>query len=297
MSFSACQDCETCTHGHPAYCSRFNDINFDADDANRVFRDTTIPNTSSETYPVYGQFFGQSSFASLSIVHEDSIINVAGCVKTRDELRLLAPLGCGVQTGAGTILNAAGATATDRVVVMGLGGVGLSAVAGAKIAGCKQIIGLDRFDERLELAQALGATHTVNTAAVADSGQSLVDVVREVTGGLGATVTLDTTGVPALVREGLRMTALKGRVLQVGVTPEEACLEIPIFEFMTTGKSFMGVIEGDVVPREFVPRLVEWVREGVLPLEKLVRYYPAEEFETAVKDMKSGRTVKPVLVW
>ena len=85
--------------------------------------------------------------------------------------------------------------------------------------------------------------------------------------------------------------------MQVGVTPEEACLEIPIFEFMTTGKLFMGVIEGDVVPREFVPRLVKWVREGVLPLEKLVRYYPAEEFETAVKDMKSGRAVKPVLVW
>ncbi|KAL3434385.1 chaperonin 10-like protein [Aspergillus tetrazonus] len=295
LSFSACKDCEPCKGGHPAHCFNFNAINFEAVAEDYVFRDASSPEPASGA-DIYGRFFGQSSFASLSIVQQDSIVNVAGVVKSRQDLALLSPLGCGIQTGSGAIINAAGARPVDRVAIMGLGGVGLSAVMGAKIAGCTQIIGIDRHGSRLELAKELGATHVLQVA----EGMSLDEVtaaVKAITGGLGSNITLDTTGVPALIAEGVKMTAFKGKILQVGTAPETATLSIPIHEFMVSGKQFIGVVEGDVVPQEYLPKLLKWVNEGKLPLDRIVKFYQAEAFETAIRDMQSGVTVKPVILW
>ncbi|KAL4745745.1 hypothetical protein BDW72DRAFT_211060 [Aspergillus terricola var. indicus] len=295
MSFSACKACEPCNGGHPAHCFNFNAINFEAVAEDYVFRDASSPDAASDA-DIYGRFFGQSSFSSLSIVQQDSIVNVSGVVKSRQDLALLSPLGCGIQTGTGAIINAAGACPADRVAIMGLGGVGLSAVMGAKIAGCTQIIGIDRHESRLELAKELGATHVVKVA----EGMSLDDVtaaVKAITGGLGSNITLDTTGVPALIAEGVKMTAFKGKILQVGTAPETATLSIPIHEFMVSGKQFIGVVEGDVVPQEYLPKLLNWVNEGKLPLDSIVKFYQAEAFETAIRDMQSGVTVKPVILW
>jgi Zn-dependent alcohol dehydrogenase len=295
LSFSACKACEPCKGGHPAHCFNFNAINFEAAAEDYVFRDASSPEPASGA-DIYGKFFGQSSFASLSIVQQDSIVNVAGVVKSRQDLALLSPLGCGIQTGSGAIINAAGARPADRVAIMGLGGVGLSAVMGAKIAGCTQIIGIDRHGSRLELAKELGATHVVQVA----EGMPLDEVtaaVKAITGGLGSNITLDTTGVPALIAEGVRMTAFKGKILQVGTAPETATLSIPIHEFMVSGKQFIGVVEGDVVPQEYLPKLLNWVNEGKLPLDRIIKFYKAEAFETAIRDMQSGVTVKPVILW
>lgn len=214
----------------------------------------------------------------------------------REDLALMSPLGCGIQTGSGAIINAAAAGPGDRVAIIGLGGVGLSAVMGAKIAGCKQIIGIDRHESRLQLAKELGATHVVRV----DPSMALQDVtaaVMAITGGLGTNITLDTTGVPPLIAEGVKMTGFKGKILQVGTAPETAALTIPIHEFMVSGRQFMGVVEGDVVPQEYLPNLISWVKEGRLPLERIVKYYKAEEFEAAIRDMQSGQTVKPVILW
>jgi Zn-dependent alcohol dehydrogenase len=256
----------------------------------------TPTQTDSSTPEIYGKFFGQSSFASVSIVREDSIVNVSGLVSSKKDLALLSPLGCGIQTGSGAIINAARAGPNDRVAVIGLGGVGLSAVMGARIAGCAQIIGIDRHQSRLALAKELGATHVVRV----DPGANLSDVteaVKAVTSGLGTNITLDTTGVPALIAEGVKMTAFKGKVLQVGTAPETGTLTIPIHEFMVSGKQFIGVVEGDVVPREYIPKLITWAKEGKLPLEKMVKFYAAEDFEVAIRDMQGGQTVKPVILW
>ncbi|KAF9894533.1 hypothetical protein FE257_006418 [Aspergillus nanangensis] len=290
LSFSGCKTCEPCQQAHPAHCSNFNAINFDVDwDNTHVFEAETAT-------PIYGKFFGQSSFGSRTIVRADSVINVAGQVQSRAELQLMAPLGCGIQTGSGAILNAAGARAQDRVAVLGLGGVGLSAVMGAKIAGCRQVIGIDRHASRLGVAKELGATDVVCVSAEEDLG-AVSAAVMGLTGGLGVNVVLDTTGVPGLIAQGVKMAACKGKILQVGTAPETATLEIPIHEFMVSGKQFMGVVEGDVVPREYVPKLVDWVRDGTLPLAKIVKFYPAEEFEKAIADMQSGETIKPVILW
>ncbi|GES63468.1 alcohol dehydrogenase [Aspergillus terreus] len=293
LSFSACNDCEPCARGHPAHCFHFNAINFDVSwDDTRVF--ATPGNQNPEA--IYGKFFGQSSFSNCSVVREDSVVNVRGLVESRAELQLLSPLGCGIQTGSGAILRAGQAGADDRVAVLGLGGVGLSAVMGARIAGCRQIIGVDRHASRLELARQLGATHVVQVNPADDIG-AVSEAVLAMTGGLGTNITLDTTGVPPLIAQGARMTACKGKVMQVGTAPPTATLEVPIHEFMVTGKQFMGVVEGDVKPKEYVPQMVSWVRQGLLPLEKIVKFYPAEEFERAIKDMQSGETIKPVILW
>jgi Zn-dependent alcohol dehydrogenase len=293
FSFSACKACEPCETGHPAHCVNFNLINFEVEPDNLVFSE----DASTATEPsIYGRFFGQSSFASYSIVREDSVVNVRGVVDTKSELQLLSPLGCGIQTGSGAILNAAKATPKDRVAVLGLGGVGLSAIMGAKIAGCAQIIGVERHVSRLELAKELGATHVVQVDPTADP-QSVSDAVLAATNNLGVNIVLDTTGVPALIAQGVRMASFKGKILQVGTAPETGTLAIPIHEFMVAGKQYMGVVEGDVNPKEYVPKMVKWVREGSLPLQKIVKFYKAEDFEQAIRDMQSGETIKPVIVW
>ncbi|KAL3483240.1 chaperonin 10-like protein [Aspergillus germanicus] len=300
MSFSCCRSCEPCERGHPAHCFNFNAINFEVVPENFVFSvpssESTKTQTDSPTPDIYGKFFGQSSFASVSIVGEDSIVNVSRLVNSKEDLALLSPLGCGIQTGSGAIINAARAVSNDRVAVIGLGGVGLSAVMGARIAGCTQIIGIDRHESRLELAKELGATHVIRVDPGADLS-NVTDAVKKATGGLGTNITLDTTGVPALIAEGVRMTAFKGKILQVGTAPETGTLAIPIHEFMVSGKQFIGVVEGDVVPREYVPKLITWAKEGKLPLEKVVKFYQAEDFEVATRDMQSGQTVKPVILW
>lgn len=294
MSFSACKSCEPCHRGHPAHCFNFNAINFEVVPENYAFKEEQSSN--EDGYDIYGKFFGQSSFSSWSIVREDSVINVSDTVHTKEELQLLSPLGCGIQTGTGAIINAGNATAEDRVVVLGLGGVGLSAVMGAKVAGCKQIIGIDRHESRLQLAKELGATDVVKANGL-DNLAAVTEAVRGMTRGLGANITLDTTGVPALIAEGTRMTGFKGKIMQVGTAPEGGTLSIPIHEFMVSGKQFMGVVEGDVNPQEYVPKMIQWVKDGCLPLEKIVKFYPAEEFEKAIGDMQSGQTIKPVILW
>ncbi|KAF7155847.1 hypothetical protein CNMCM5623_008727 [Aspergillus felis] len=299
LSFSACKTCEPCETGHPAHCANFNAINFEVEPDNLVFNEEASESASASTATeptIYGRFFGQSSFASYSIVREDSVVNVRGVVETKSELQLLSPLGCGIQTGSGAILNAANATPKDRVAVLGLGGVGLSAVMGAKIAGCAQIIGIERHASRLELAKELGATHVVQVDTTADP-QSVSDAVLAATNNLGVNIVLDTTGVPALIAQGVRMASFKGKILQVGTAPETGTLTLPIHEFMVAGKQYMGVVEGDVNPKEYVPKMVKWVRDGSLPLQKIVKFYKAEDFEQAIRDMQSGETIKPVILW
>ena len=243
-----------------------------------------------------GSFFGQSSFANYSIVGEHSVVNVTDIVKDKNELALFAPLGCGIQTGSGTVLNVAKPTPDDSIAIIGAGGVGLSAIMGAKIAECKIIISIDRVESRLQLAKDLGATHVVNTADLPE-GKSVVDAVREIAQGVGPFYTIDTSGVPALIEAGVEFTRNGGRIIQVGTAPGDFNLSTNVFTFMCSGKSYSGAIEGDSVPSEYVPKMIQWYREGKFPFDKLVRLMPAEEFEKGLHEMHTGETVKPVLLW
>ncbi|KAK2786961.1 hypothetical protein FQN53_005907 [Emmonsiellopsis sp. PD_33] len=299
LSFAYCGTCRLCTTGHPAHCTRFSELNFAGAPAFISASTATATATSTtDELSVIGSFFGQSSFASVTVVAEECVVNVKEFVKSgeEEELRLFAPLGCGVQTGCASVTNVARATAGDTVVVMGLGGVGLSSVMAARITGCGVVVGIDRVEGRLGLARELGATHVINTAVFEDL-EGVTEKVLALTEGLGATVVIDTTGYGPLMEAGVNFTSPLGRYVQIGAPPAlDAALTLPVSPLLVTGKTIVGTIEGDAVAREYVPRMLGWYREGKLPLEKIVKTFRPEEFQEALKEMASGEAVKPVIV-
>ncbi|KAK1068480.1 hypothetical protein LTR74_005559 [Friedmanniomyces endolithicus] len=277
LSFAFCNKCVICKNGHYSNCNDFNDLNFGG-----PYRDFQLASKGGEP-EVGGQFFGQSSFANLSIVRECSVVNAKELVHDKKELQLFAPLGCGIQTGSGTVINAAKAKSDDVILILGLGGVGLSAIMGAKVQGCRTIIGVDRIESRLKLATQLGATHTIDGSKLGD--KTLVEAIREVADGIGPTIAIDTTGAPPLIKAGIEAIRNKGRYIQVGSAPFDFQCEFNMFTFMVAGKSVQGAIEGEAYPAEFVPQMIKWYREGRFPIDKLIKFMPAEDFEQALKEM------------
>jgi Zn-dependent alcohol dehydrogenase len=293
LSFASCKDCQLCKQGHAPHCLRFNDINFGCLD--NTFETLAHDGRDHEATPVAGGFFGQSSFARLSIVKECSVVNVKDLISNKQELELYAPLGCGIQTGSGTVVNVAKLGPADVLCVTGLGGVGLSAIMAAKMQGCKTIIGIDRVQSRLDLAKDLGATATIHTGET--SLGTLVDTVRQLADGIGPTVCIETTGVPAVIKDALTFTRPMGKIIQVRAAPFDFTIEIGVFDWMVQGKQFIGAVEGHAKPSTFIPQLIAWHKQGKFPIERFIKKFDAVDFRTAVEEMSTGTTVKPVLCW
>lgn len=276
MSFAHCGQCENCLTGHPTVCSRFNELNFGGRMEDRSCR-------LHQGHTELGTFFGQSSFGTHVIAHERNVVKVDPDV----DLALLGPLGCGIQTGAGTVLNRLQPEFGTSIAVYGCGAVGLSAIMAAKIAGCRQIFAIDVHDNRLQLAKDLGASHAFNGKTT-----DVVQEIRAVSGG-GSHYAVETTGVPPVVRQSLHALRPLGTVAIVGVTPE---MNIDVHnDLMAEGKSMIGVIEGDSVPRVFIPKLVEFYKAGLFPFDRLVTFYPFADINQAFADSASGKAIKPIL--
>ncbi|KAM3520639.1 hypothetical protein NHJ13051_002760 [Beauveria bassiana] len=242
-----------------------------------------------------GRFFGQSSLARHSVVSDKCVINVSGLGLSKDDLKLLAPLGCGLQTGSGTIVNVAKAGPGDYVTVAGMGGVGLAAVIAAKNRGCKAIIGIDRVESRLALAQSLGATHVINTTGL--DMKDVVDKVKEASEGLGSTISIDTTALPALVSAQVEATRYMGKVIQVGTGLPNSNLSLHMQSFMVSGKQYFGAVQGHANTSEYIPEMIKWWRNGQFPLERLITFFDLADYAQALKAMGSGKAIKPVIVW
>ncbi|PGH14510.1 hypothetical protein AJ79_03003 [Helicocarpus griseus UAMH5409] len=300
LSYNSCGACRLCTTNHPAHCLRFMEVNFvgslDFSSSHPMNKENPF---AADNPTIRASFFGQSCFASHTIAAQRSVVNMSSLIKSPEELKLFAPLGCGVQTGCAAVTKVADAREGDTVAILGLGGVGLSAVMATRIRGCKTIIGVDRVKGRLELARELGATAVIDTSElVGDVGEALVHAMQALTpDGLGTTVTIETTGVMGLVEAGVAFTAPLGRYVQVGSTGVGAAVSVQLTPLMVSGKRIMGTIEGDAVARDYVPEMVKWYREGRLPLEKIVGWFGAEEAGRALEEMEKGRVVKPVIVW
>ncbi|KAK6428084.1 hypothetical protein LTR95_015778 [Oleoguttula sp. CCFEE 5521] len=179
---------------------------------------------------------------------------------------------------------------------MGLGGVGLSAIMAAKIQGSRIIIGVDRVQSRLELAKELGATHVVDGSALKE-GQSLTDAIKALSEDLGPTVVIDTTGAPPLIQAGFDSARNKGRVIQVGSSPFDFNMSINMFAFMMRGVTFSGAIEGQAYPPEFVPKMVQWYRDGKFPVDKLVKFMAVDKFEQALEEMHNSSMIMLGFGW
>jgi aryl-alcohol dehydrogenase len=279
MSFRSCRDCAKCRAGMVGYCDQTLLLNYMG---MRMDGSTSLSRDGS---PVFGNFFGQSSLAAHALAYADNCVKVDAAL----DLELAAPYGCGFQTGAGTVLNVLRPGTDDSLVVYGAGAVGLAAIAAAAAEGVESIVAVDPLESRREVAERFGATSV-------DPGQKddVVARVKELTGG-GAAYAVDTTAIPAVVKQAQQSLAARGTLVALGLGAEE--YPIDAIDLLQGGKTVMSSIEGDSDPQEMVPRLLAMRAAGTFPMDDLVTTYPAEEINRAVADVTSGAVVKPVLVW
>ena len=278
LSYNSCGKCNNCRAGLPFYCLNFIGLNYGG-----ARGDGTMP-LSKDGSPVYGCFFGQSSFASHALANERNAVKVPDDIP----LELLGPLGCGFQTGAGTVFNALKVKVGSSIAVFGTGAVGMSAIMAAKAAGCTVIIGVDIKSNRLELAEELGATHTVNPEE-----KNPVDRIKAISGN-GVNYSIETTAIPEVYRQALECLDPVGECVLLGAPPIGTEVTFDMQSFLT-GRRTRGVIEGDSIPQQIIPEMIELYRQGLFPFDKLIETYAADEINQAVKDSESGKTIKPVI--
>jgi aryl-alcohol dehydrogenase len=281
LSFDHCGECVHCAGGHPAYCELFGPLNYFGE---RMDGTVTMHQGEEE---VHGNWFGQSSFAT------HAIASVHNAVKVPEDLplELLGPLGCGLQTGAGSVLNVMEATEGESIVVFGIGGVGLGAVMAAKAVGCDPIVAIDLNSNRLELAKELGATHVINPQKTSDLVWDVLDVAAP-----GAHYSFDAVGVGPVVRQALEVLRAPGHCVTVGFQGLEN--EITIDQgHLLLGRRLSGVVEGDAAPHAFVPELIQLYRDGKFPFDRIVTTFPFSEINAAIAAAESGEVIKPVLVF
>lgn len=278
LTFASCGRCDNCGTGMPAYCDHSTDLNMRGDKADAASA------LRLEGEPLRGGFFGQSSFATHALTRPTNTV----VLERELEPALAAPLGCSVQTGVGAVRNVLAPGRDDALVVFGAGAVGLSAVMGARLAGCRAIVAVDPIAERRALALELGAT------AVADAaGADVVTALVDLTGG-GPTAAIDTTARPDVIGAALYALRARGTLVLVGLGALTA--ELPIGLVMAKGVTVRGVVEGDSVPTDFIPALADLVRTGALPVGELVTRFDLADFDAAWTAATSGRAVKPVVL-
>ncbi|MFC9502805.1 NAD(P)-dependent alcohol dehydrogenase [Streptomyces sp. NPDC057002] len=282
LSFNSCGRCDSCRTGAPTRCGTFFPLNFGA-----ARPDGSTPVHTEDGTPLGGLFFGQSSMARHALVSAQSVVRVDAA--DEEELALLAPVGCGIQTGVGAVLNLLRPNPGETVAVFGAGAVGLSAVMAARLSGAGDIVVADVVPSRLALATELGATHTIDSGS-----EDLGKCLAEISGGVGVDYVVETTGAPPLLE--LAATAIKtyGTVAVIGAPAAGSRASFDI-NALIDGRTIRGVTEGGSDRITFIPALVRLVRQGRLPYEKFVRFYAPDELDKAVAEARSGRTIKPVI--
>ena len=270
LSFHSCGACPACRDDQPGYCGEF---------VPRNFLGALEPGQGGvhrNGKQIGSNIFGQSAFATHALAHSRNVVKI----DPELPLALLAPLGCGIQTGAGTVMETLALKPGQSIAVFGAGAVGLAAVMAAKIMGAGSIAVLDLHASRLDLARELGATETASDIASLSGPYDHI---------------VDTTGVPALVQRAVSLLAARGTLALVGAYPP-APMELDLSAIMSMGRRIVGVVEGGIDPQSFIPRLIRHYRAGELPLEKLVRFYPFSAIEEAFQASRSGEVIKPVLM-
>lgn len=279
LSFNNCGDCPACNRGRLPYC-----FNFGAHNMAGGRLDGSSAFTDADGNRVGSHYFGQSSFASHTIAAENSVVKIDASY----DLRRLGPLGCGIQTGAGAVMNTLNVEPGSSLVVTGAGALGLSAVMAAKAIGAGTIIAVDRHVSRLELAENFGATHVVTGDAAHITAE-----IQRITGG-GSDYAFDTTGNSEVVAASHAALNNIGTIGLAGVG--FGALTVPLIS-MISGRTIKGVMEGDSTPAEFIPKLAAMNAAGTFPFHELITEFSIDDVNEAEKASASGAVIKPVLVF
>lgn len=279
LTFGSCGACRGCVSGRPHLCEDNLKLQFACQRADGS------PTMTQNGDAVGGAFFQQSSFASHALATERNTV----VVPDEAPLEILGPLGCGIQTGAGAVLNSFDMRAGASFAVFGAGAVGLSAVMAAVLAGAGPIIATDINAERLALALELGATHTIDAATGDVAGQ-----IQTITGG-GADFALETSSDEQAFHDLLECLALGGTCGVVATPRRGQPFPFSSRNLLVRAPTVMGILQGSSVPELFIPRLVELQRSGRFPIERLVTFYEFADINVAVADAEAGRAIKPIL--
>ncbi|MBF6442347.1 S-(hydroxymethyl)mycothiol dehydrogenase [Nocardia farcinica] len=270
---AVCGRCRACRRGRPQYC-------FDTFNAEQKM--TLLDGT--ELTPA----LGIGAFAEKTLVHAGQ------CTKVDPgaDPAVAGLLGCGVMAGLGAAVNTGGVSRGDSVAVIGCGGVGDAAIAGARLAGAATIIAVDRDPRKLAWATDLGATHTVDASQV-----DAVAAIQDLTGGFGADVVIDAVGRPETWKQAFYARDLAGTVVLVGVPTPDMRLEMPLIDFFSRGGALKSSWYGDCLPERDFPYLVDLYLQGRLPLEKFVtERIGLEDVEKAFHTMHAGEVLRSVVI-
>jgi len=278
LAWDYCGTCSSCKQGQELYCMNFFLHNFHGA---RPDGTTTLQKGDQE---IHGSFFSQSSFSNYALANERNVVKVREDIP----LEILAPMGCGVMTGAGAVMNSLKVTPGSSIAVFGVGPVGMSAILAAVVCGCTTIIAVDIKPERLKAAKELGATHTINADEI-----DPVKTILDLTDG-GAQFSLECVGNPKVLRQAVDVLPRLGVCGLTGVVPPGTEVSLDM-DLIMNGRTVRGVLGGDAVADLFIPKLVELYHQDRFPFDKMITYYPFEEINKAVEDMEMGSVVKPVL--
>lgn len=279
ISGGSCGECPSCLAAFPTYCREAMPRSFGG---RRMDGTTALSTPDGET--VASHFFAQSSFATHCVAQARGAVPLPRDVP----LDLVAPMGCGIVTGAGAVIEALKLRPGESIVVFGAGGVGNAAVMAAKLAGAATIIAVDTVAERCALAKELGATHTID-ATQADP----VEAVKALLPG-GANYSFNTTVAHQVFDQAMRVLVNRG--VQGFVTRPREPWTPDMMQMLAGGRGLMGILGGSAAPRTFIPKLVDFWRQGRFPLERLIARYDFADFAQAWRDCEAGAVVKPVLV-
>lgn len=277
LTFPSCGRCASCRAGAPANCEYGFPLAFGA---------ARLDGSNAYGDGVHGHFFGQSSFARFALANERNTVRLPDDMP----LWLAGPLGCGMQTGAGAVMNSLQVGAGESIAVFGTGSVGLAAVMAAKAVGATTIVAVDVNDSRLALAAELGATHTVN-GRTEDTATRLRQIRPS-----GFDHVLEITAIPRMLALAVEVLRPMGVAALIGGAPAGTTAPIDMNTLLNGGRVLRGIAQGDSVPQTFIPKLAELYRSGLFPFDRLVRTYDFADINQAFEDTARGEVIKPVLL-
>ncbi|HEY1841140.1 MAG TPA: S-(hydroxymethyl)mycothiol dehydrogenase [Mycobacterium sp.] len=270
---AVCGECRACRRGRPWYCF--------------ATHNATQKMTLADGTPL-SPALGIGAFA------DKTLVAAGQCTKVNPDAdpAVAGLLGCGVMAGLGAAINTGAVTRDDTVAVIGCGGVGDAAIAGAALVGARRIIAIDTDNTKLDWARKFGATHTVNARDL-----DVVKTIQDLTDGFGANVVIDAVGRPETWKQAFYARDLAGTVVLVGVPTPDMSLEMPLIDFFSHGGSLKSSWYGDCLPERDFPTLIDLYLQGRLPLEKFVsERIGLGDVEEAFHKMHDGKVLRSVVM-